>query len=72
MCSDAGEPCSGIIYCHKRQDTTFLAQQISKVMRSFLFLLILSHIFMKQETGIVAAPYHAGLSDKDRNETVSI
>lgn len=26
----AGEPCSGIVYCHKREDTTYLSREIEK------------------------------------------
>eukprot|EP00551_Chaetoceros_affinis_P012543 CAMPEP_0203681344 /NCGR_PEP_ID=MMETSP0090-20130426/42462_1 /ASSEMBLY_ACC=CAM_ASM_001088 /TAXON_ID=426623 /ORGANISM="Chaetoceros affinis, Strain CCMP159" /LENGTH=148 /DNA_ID=CAMNT_0050549795 /DNA_START=179 /DNA_END=622 /DNA_ORIENTATION=+ len=41
--------CSGIVYVHKRDDTTLIASEIAKV-------------------GITAAPYHAGLKDKERKE----
>ncbi|KAL7488025.1 hypothetical protein ACHAW6_013614 [Cyclotella cf. meneghiniana] len=44
------EPCSGIVYVHKREDCVSLAARISK-------------------TGLVTAPYHAGLKDSDREET---
>jgi len=47
----ANEPCSGIIYVHKREDCTALATQITKA------------------TGLMAAPYHAGLKDSERVET---
>ncbi|ACI64565.1 predicted protein, partial [Thalassiosira pseudonana CCMP1335] len=47
----AKQPCSGIIYVHKREDCTTLAIQISKT------------------TGLVAAAYHAGLKDAEREDT---
>jgi ATP-dependent DNA helicase RecQ len=42
-----GVPCSGIVYVHKRDDTTMISATL-------------------QKAGIAAAPYHAGLKDKDR------
>lgn len=42
-------PCSGIVYVHKRNDTTFIAKAIS-------------------DAGVLAAPYHAGLKDDQRQQ----
>ncbi|KAL3784125.1 hypothetical protein HJC23_005783 [Cyclotella cryptica] len=51
IASKKNEPCSGIVYVHKREDCVSLAARISKM------------------TGLVTAPYHAGLKDSDREET---
>lgn len=51
-------PCSGIIYVHKRSDTTLLADQINN-----------SKIVLDNSYSIKAAPYHAGLKDIVRKQT---
>ena len=45
----SGSPCSGIVYVHKRADTSMIAQRITR------------------ESGVSAAPYHAGLKNAERS-----
>mmetsp|Transcript_20249 Transcript_20249/g.44215 ORF Transcript_20249/g.44215 Transcript_20249/m.44215 type:complete len:1139 (+) Transcript_20249:36-3452(+) len=45
----SGAPCSGIVYVHKRADTSMIAHRITR------------------ESGVSAAPYHAGLKNAERS-----
>lgn len=51
-------PCSGIVYVHKRSDTTLLADHINS-----------SKIELLGGGSLKAAPYHAGLKDTVRKQT---
>jgi superfamily II DNA helicase RecQ len=51
-------PCSGIVYVHKRSDTTLLADHINR-----------SKIVLGGGESLKAAPYHAGLKDAVRKQT---
>ncbi len=75
--SKNNQPCSGIVYVHKREDCQSLAMMISKVsirnhlrsacMKTQSVLNIRHHHI--QATGITCLAYHAGLKDSEREET---
>uniref|UniRef100_A0A7S1BNE0 DNA 3'-5' helicase n=1 Tax=Corethron hystrix TaxID=216773 RepID=A0A7S1BNE0_9STRA len=54
QCEVKNEPCTGVVYVFRRQDTSDLAQKISRAC---------------DDANIIALPYHAGLKDDLRTET---
>lgn len=65
--SSSSSPCSGIIYVHKRSDTTVLANQINKACIPNTNNNNINN--STNSTYLQAAPYHAGLKDSIRKQT---